>query len=181
MMAQHQKNGSINKGEKHRYNNSDAVRFAENGVLFTVFTDGTFDFKKDKFATPYRYGRNYKTNYYGKRNKRGKRGHGVNYKLDVKTDYYGNIVGINNICISYKRNGKVRQIGSVDIFHQRGRMVQVGGMSIAYNRFGEIRDTHGYVNRYNRKVWHDDWITYNDRNNDWKNNVVWEGRRTRNK
>lgn len=180
MMAQRQNDGSIRKGEKHRYHNLDAVQFAENGVLFTVFTDGTFDFKKDKYTSPYRNGRNYKTNYYGNRTKRGRRGNGVNHRLNVKTDYHGNIVGINNICISYKRNGKVKQIGSVSIFHQRGQMVQVGGMSIEYNRFGDIRNTYGHINRNNRKVWHDDWITYNDRN-DWKNNVVWEGRRNRNK
>ncbi|MDC8003946.1 hypothetical protein POV27_07770 [Aureisphaera galaxeae] len=194
LTAQHHGNHgghtTIKKGKKHRYYNSQSVRFVEDGVLFTVYTDGTFDFEEAAICgTPYQYQRqrqrqNRNVVYHGNsNNRRGRRGH-INYnRLRVKTDLYGNIIAVNNICIGYKRNGKVKQIGSVPIYHQRGFMVQVGGMTIEYNRFGEIRRTYGTINRFNRNVWHDDWYTYNDYDNDWDDDWndwdddVWEGRR----
>lgn len=181
-IAQRHGNVHSKKGKKHRYYNSESVRFVENDVLFTVFTDGTFSFTDQFNGQPYRYNkRNHRTNYYGKKGRRGhRRGYG-NRPLRVKTDFYGNIIGVNGICISYKRNGKVKQIGSVPIYHQRGFMVQVGGMTIQYDRFGGIRNTFGHINRYNA-VWHDDWYVYNDYGNDWENddnNEQWFGRRNR--
>ncbi len=178
------------KGKKHRYYNSQSVRFVEDGVLFTVYTDGTFEFEESPICgTPYNYRnrRNRNVAYYGNSNhRRGRRGP-IYDRLRVKTDYYGNIVAINNICIAYKRNGKVKQIGSVPIYHQRGFMVQVGGMTIEYNRFGKIRRTYGHINRGNRNVWHNDWYAYNDYDNDWDDDwddwddEVWEGRRYKSK
>ncbi|MEM7187536.1 MAG: hypothetical protein AAF466_12845, partial [Bacteroidota bacterium] len=160
-----QRHGNVNKkpGKKHRYYNSQSVRFVENDVLFTVFTDGTFSFTDQFNGRPYRFQkRNHRSNYYGKNGRRGhRRGYG-HRPLRVKTDRYGSIVSVNGICISYKRNGKVRQIGSVPIYHQRGLMVQVGGMTLQYNRFGEIRNTFGQINRFNNSFWHDDWYVYND-------------------
>ncbi|GAB5399292.1 MAG: hypothetical protein Aureis2KO_08770 [Aureisphaera sp.] len=182
LTAQHQgSHTTIKKGKKHRYHNSQSVSFVENGVLFTVYTDGTFDFEEAAICgTPYQYERrNRNVVYYQNSNfRRGRRGYNNN-RLRVKTDIYGNIIGVNNIRIGYKRNGKVKQIGSVPIYHQRGFMVQVGGMSIEYNRFGKIRRTYGTINRQNRNVWHDDWYTYNDYDDDWNDwdNEVWEGRR----
>nr|MBX2827576.1 hypothetical protein [Flavobacteriaceae bacterium] len=187
--AQHRGNHggqtTIKKGKQHRYNNSQSVRFVENGVLFTVYTNGTFDFQEAAICgTPYRYQRRnvnvvYNNNVHPRR---GRRGHTYD-RLRVKTDLYGNVIAVNNVCINYKRNGKVRQIGSVAIFHQRGLMRQVGGMSIEYNRFGNIRRTYGAIKGRNGNVWHDDWYTHNDYDNDWDDDWddwdddVWEGRR----
>ncbi len=184
---QHGGHTKINKGKKHRYYNSQSVRFVENGVLFEVFTDGTFEFEAANCTTtPYRYGRRNRNVVYNRNvnNRRGRRGGFYNQNLRIKTDHYGNVIGINNICIGYKRNGKVKQIGSIPIYHQRGFMVQVGGMTIEYNHFGNIRNTHGRINRHNRQVWHDDWYSYNDNDDDWNNDwddEVWEGRRYRSK
>jgi len=180
-----QKHGNVNtkKGKKHRYYNSESVRFVENDVLFTVFTDGTFSFTDYSVGHPYRYNkRNHNTKYYGNKGRRGNGHRYGNRPIRVKKDRYGNIIGVNNVCISYKQNGKVKQIGSVPIYHQRGYMVKVGGMTIQYDRFGYIRNTFGTINRFNNGNWHDDWYVYNDYGNDWENddsNEDWYGRRTR--
>ncbi len=175
--AQHQNDAVINKGNKHRYYNSQSIRFVENGVLFQVFTDGTFTFSEAYNGQPYIYGRtNHNVNYYNGNGRRGNNRRYGNRPLRVKRDRFGTIVGVNGICIGYKRNGKVNQIGSVPIYHQRGNLVQVGGMTIEYNRFGSIRKTYGHINRQNRKVWHDDWITYNNYDNNWNEHEVWNNR-----
>lgn len=182
-----QKRGNVNTklGKKHRYYNSQSIRFVENDVLFTVFTDGTFSFTDNIVGQPYRYDRhNYKTSYYGSKKRRGSKHRRGNRPIRVKTDHYGNIIGVNDVCISYKRNGKVKQIGSVPIYHQRGYMVQVGGMTLQYDRFGGIRNTIGIINRYNDDFWHNDWYSYNDYGNDYDNdysNENWYGRRNRTK
>lgn len=182
-MAQKHGNVKAKKGGKHRYYNGQSVRFVENDVLFTVFTDGTFSFTDQIVGKPYRYDRrNYRTNYYGNKGRRGNRHRYGNRPIRVVKDRYGYIIGVNNVCISYKRNGKVKQIGTVSIYHQRGYMVQVGGMTIQYDRFGGIRNTFGIINRHNDDFWHDDWYSYNDYGNDYENdysNENWYGRRNR--
>jgi hypothetical protein len=164
-----QKHGNVNSkvGKKHRYDNSQSVEFVENDVLFTVFTDGTFSFTDQIVGQPYRYNkRNHKKNYYGKKNRSAGIHRRGNRPIRVRTDHYGTIIGVNDVCISYKRNGKVKQIGSVPVYHQRGQLVQVGGMTLQYDRFGGIRNTFGIINRYNDDFWHNDWYSYNDYGND---------------
>lgn len=156
----------VKKGNKHRYYKSQSVRFVENGVLFTVYTDGTFSFTDQFYGKPYRKNRRvHKMNYYGKSRQHGKYRRGYR-PIRVDTDPFGNIIGVNGICISYKRNGKVKQIGTVPIFHKRGYMVQVGGMTLQYDRFGNIRNRFGIINRHNDDFWHTNWYTYNDYGDD---------------
>jgi len=182
-MAQRHGNVTTKLGKKHRYYNSQSVRFVENDVLFTVFTDGTFSFTDQITGPPYRFDkRNTRTNYYGTNNRRVRIHRRGNQPIRVKTDRFGTIVGVNGIPIAYKRNGKVKQIGNVPIYHQRGQLVQVGNMTLQYDRFGGIRNTFGAINRYNNTVWHNDWYSYNDNGNDWENddsNEQWYGRRNR--
>ena len=182
-IAQRHGNVTTKVGEKHRYYNSQSIRFVENDVLFTVFTDGTFSFSDQFLGQPHRYNkRNHKTKYYGKNKRRTRIYRRGNRPIRVKTNRFGNIIGVNGVRISYKRNGKVKQIGTVPVYHQRGYMVQVGKMTLQYDRFGGIRNTFGFVNRYNKQVWHNDWYSYNDYGNDWENddsNEDWYGRRNR--
>lgn len=188
-VAQKKDHKNFNNGINHRYYNPESVRFVEDGILFTVYTDGTFNFTNQFNGSPYFNGRrNHQVANYGKR--RGhlrKRGWG-NRPLYVKNDYFGNVILVNNVRITYQRNGKVAQIGCVPIVHRRGLLRQVGGMTLEYNRFREIRNAYGFVNRYNQQFWHENWYVYNDhgnyhyRNDDWDDeDEVWEGRRDRSK
>ncbi len=191
-IAQKKEQRSFVNGNNHRYDNAQSIRFVEDGILFTVHTNGTFSFT-NLYGRPCRYGRrNHKVKYYGNNHNRTVRNRGWgNRPIHVKTDYFGNVIGVNQVCISYQRNGKVKQIGSVPLFYRRGLLRQIGGMSIQYNRLGEIRNTYGFINRLNRKLWHRDWYVYDtphngvndDWDDDWNNwdddddGYVWEGRR----
>lgn len=153
-----------NPGIKHRYDKSQSIRFVENGVRYEIFTDGTFDFTVINPAHLYN---------------RGRRGHritqvsyapgavqyvrGKRYRRSlILTDHYGNIIGIGSTPITYKRNGKVKSIGFVNMKYHRGYLVRVGGMELIYDRYGNIRRTIGHVKPYRPKVWHDDWYDNND-------------------
>lgn len=145
------------------------VRFVENGVLYEVATNGSFNFKTKRILP---------NNYYGRRN------HNVTYyptspgavqyvgsREDtprVVTDRFGNIRSIGSTYITYKNNGKVKTIGDVKLQYYRGKLIQVGAMKLVYNRFGEIRDTFGTIDHSENQVWHDDWIYDYDNDNDWK-------------
>ena len=164
-LANHQ-DVTYNPGNFDRYYNAQVIRFVENGVMYSVRMDGTFRFREMHRPYQYTYGRrNHQVSNYPaapggidpRVNRRG-------YRHLIKTDRFGRIRSIGNTFITYKRNGKVRSIGGVNMFYQRGRLIQVGNMQILYNRRGKIRRVIGHVNRYNRKVWHRDWYRYN---NDW--------------
>lgn len=163
-LANHQ-DVSINPGNYDRYYNTQVIRFVENGVMYSVRTDGSFKFRVLRDPYQFRRGRsNHNVNYYPTapgHNNYNRRG----FRPFIKTDRFGRIRSVGETLITYKRNGKVRSIGRVNLFYQRGRLVQIGNMQIIYNRRGKIRRVIGYVNRYNRKFWHGDWYRYN---NDWE-------------
>ncbi len=161
-----QLNVDQNPGIKHRYDKTQSIRFVENGVLYEVYTNGTFDFTVINPAHLYNRGRRnhqvlYRRSAPGVVNYvEGRRNH---YRRQfIQTDRFGNIVQIGSTLITYKRNGRVKSIGIVPMRYHRGTLIQVGNMQIVYNRFGNIKRTIGYVNRFNRKVWHDDWYTIDD-------------------
>jgi hypothetical protein len=164
-------NVTIYPGKKHRYTNAQEITFVENGVLYAVTTDGSFSYEFLHLSQKdYRRGGQKKV-YYNKR-----RGNHANHNNGRRTritrDHYGNIISIGHSQITYQRNGKVKRIGKVPFQYYRGALVQVGNMEITYNRRGNIRDTYGYINRENRKQWHDDWYTYSDGRRD-RNDTDW--------
>ena len=162
-------------GKKHRYYKSQSIDFVENGVRYTVFTNGTFDFTIINKAHLYNRGRQnqnvvqYVSAPGAVRYTKVKR---RPYRAIVRTNRYGNIVGIGSTLITYKRNGKVKDIGIVPLYYYRGQLTQIGNMAIVYNRHGYIKSTVGKVNRFNRKTWHDDWYINNscDSNDYWEDN-----------
>jgi len=140
-----------------------SVQFVEKGILYTLYTDGQFS-----FAQAYQY--------------RPRGGHGSHHRdIRVKTNRRGEIVKINGTRIHYKRNGRVRQIGRIPIDYHRGRVMMVGGLSLEYNRRGLIKRTYGYVNRYNRPYYTNDWYSYTDHSyrRSGNSNEVWEGPESR--
>lgn len=166
-----QQNNVIYKpGTNNRYYDSQEISFVENGVLYLVNTIGTFHFRE--ISKPYpdlRSRRNYNTIYYP-----SAPGH-VNYihnrrdnRSMIRTDQSGRIRAIGETTINYQRNGKVKRIGGITMQYHRGRLIRIGNMQIEYNRRGLIRNTIGYINRFNQRDWHEDWYTYNnDFDDDW--------------
>lgn len=154
-ITNHQENVASTQGKYKRYNNAQNISFVENGIMFTVSTNGQFNFNVLNQRQHRNYlNRNNNHNVTYQQARRSGRYISNNQKEYVKHDFYGNITQINRTPINYKKNGKVRSIGNVKLKYYKGRLIKVGGLDITYNRFGDIRDTFGFINTYNN-LWHD--------------------------
>ncbi|MBD0822798.1 hypothetical protein [Aestuariibaculum marinum] len=146
---------TINTPNHYRY--VQPVTFVENGIEFSIFPDGNFDYE---FL--------YNTTYYNSNSRRSSINASysnprvsVNYTSTspnrnfISRDRNGTIRDIGNIPINYDRTGNVTQIGSVFIGYGRGKnatLNRVGGLTVNYNSWGQIVSTKGYVNSNNRHV-----------------------------
>lgn len=148
MMANQKPFGIENPRTHNHYYNSNTIRFIEANILFEVTTEGTFTFQELGQTHTYNSGR---------------RGHRNRPHCAIATDRFGRILAIGYTEITYNRFGKVRTIGKVPLYYERGSLVQVGKMKIKYHRHGGIKDTKGYINKENKKFWHDDWYSYTER------------------
>lgn len=116
--------------------------FVENGITFSVYPDGEFDFYIDN-----RVGVGANVNI----------GHtnitfnsGYNYDPYVQYDDYGAVIQIENVPVYYDYYGRVNQIGDVNIWYRNGRVNRIGGLYVYYNNRGLFSHYTGYVNVYNR-------------------------------
>ncbi len=166
--AQRHQNVVHKTGTYDRYYNSQEIQFVENGLLFSLTADGSFNFRELRRNAPYsRLNRRQHTAYYGTAPGHVAYMKGRRSAIDVvRWDRFGRVRSIGDTYITYKRNGKVRSIGRVHMDYHRGKLVQVGNLEVLYNRRGFIRNTKGHVNKYNKKYWHDDWYIHNDDWND---------------
>jgi len=162
--SQHNQDVIVKPGKKHRYYNSQEIRFVENGVLYEVATNGLFDFSPIRRRGNHHYGRrNHNVKHYpgtpgGVQYAYGR----PNYRPRITTDRFGNIRSVGSTYITYKRNGKVRSIGDVAMQYYRGKLIQIGGMKLIYNHHGKIKDTFGSINHCGNINWHDDWHNNDD-------------------
>ncbi len=123
----------------YRYGNS--FIFVEDGVTFSVYPDGEFDFYMDNRVNV------------GVGARIGNVGitfnSGYNYDPFVQYDDYGAVIQVENIPVFYDYYGRVSQIGSVDIWYNNGRVRRVGGLHVYYNG-GVFSHYTGFINIYNR-------------------------------
>ena len=124
------------------YRNNNSFIFVENGITFSVYPDGEFDFYIDN-----RGGVNANVNF----------GHtnitfnsGYDYNPYVQYDDYGAVIQVENVPIYYDYYGRVTQIGDVDINYNSGRVSRVGGLYVYYNNRGLYSHHRGFINIYNR-------------------------------
>src|SRR5690606_34571799 len=123
------------------HNHGNSFIFVENGVTFSVYPDGEFDFYMDNRvnvgvgAQIGNVGITFNTGY--------------NYNPYVQYDDYGAVIQVENIPIYYDYYGRVTQIGDVDIRYNNGMVGRIGGMHIHYN--GPVFSHYtGFINIYNR-------------------------------
>jgi hypothetical protein len=129
------------------YFNNNSVIFIENGVTFSVYPDGEFDFYIDNRVN---IGANINL---GRANLTFNSG--FDYNPFVQYDDYGAVIQIENIPIYYDYYGRVNQIGGININYNNGRLRRVGGLYVYYNNRGLFSRFNGYVNFYNRQyVYH---------------------------
>ena len=162
--SQRRQNTDRDQGKQYRYYNAQEIRFVENGVLYAVRTDGTFQFRdlQQTYVNTYNR-RTHNTVYYPSApgqvvytsNRRS-------YDPRLIVNQYGQVVRVGESLITYNRFGQVRSIGRIPLKYHKGLLKEVGDLKIKYNHYGEIKDLRGSVNRYNEKYWHEDWYKNNN-------------------
>ncbi len=139
-----------------RYRYTQPIMFVERGVEFLIFPNGEFDFNTEIVSGPFS-----NDNYYRQNNSRrssvnstfnapGSRARYTrNHGTLILHDRWGKVRRIGNVFINYDSRNRVRRIGSVYMRYRRGKLKQVGGLTLQYNRWGQMVGTHGVVNHSN--------------------------------
>ncbi|PWK19781.1 hypothetical protein [Xanthomarina spongicola] len=126
--------------------------FVENGIEFSVFPDGQFDFYMPS------YGPNINVSAPGISISFNS---GYDYNPYLQYDEFGAIIQIQHVPIYYDFYGRVTQIGNVNVNYNRyGYVTRVGGLFIHYNRYYRFSHYTGYINSYNRYYVYRPWHTY---------------------
>jgi hypothetical protein len=141
--------------ERMRFSFDEPISFVERGVEFFVFPNGDFDFNTRPHDSDGDY-------FYKTAGKRGAKAstsrRPVNYGTRIEHDSFGRVRRVGNTFINYDNRDRVSRIGSVYMRYNRFALTQIGGMSIIYNRRGDIVDmvgsikgfrNQGYVYHYN--------------------------------
>ncbi len=133
-------------------NYGNPVIFTENGITFSVYPDGEFDFYIDNRVN---VGANVNLG-----NTSITFNSGYNYDPYVQYDDYGAVIQVENIPVYYDYYGRVSQIGDVNISYRNGRIHRVGGLYVYFNPRGVFTHYSGYVNVYNRHYVYRPWHGY---------------------
>ena len=121
-------------------NTNDGVfTFIENGITFSVFQNGEFDF----YINP--IGMRSSLNF---NRVRISFNSGHNYDTHVQYDDYGAIVQIEGTPIYYDYYGRISRVGFIDIRYRLSRLLSIGGLHVFY-RLGHYTHFTGYINPFN--------------------------------
>ena len=118
------------------YSYDNSFVFVENGITFSVFPDGEFDFYAENIVSGHRNGNSFNA--------------GFDYSAYTQYDDYGAVIQVENIPIYYDYYGRVNQIGAVSLNYRNNQLHQIGGMFISYNNRGIYQHHRGFINNYNR-------------------------------
>ncbi|MCK5814646.1 MAG: hypothetical protein KAH07_01755 [Flavobacteriaceae bacterium] len=130
------------------YNSNNAITFVENGITFSVFQNGEFDFYLNSHLN------NSGANYYSS-NVSISFNSGYNYNRFVQYGQFGAVIQVERTPVFYDHYGRVTSIGRININYRRGSLHRVGGLHIHYNSNGNYVVRNGYINSYNRNyVYH---------------------------
>ncbi len=129
--------------------------FVEQGIEFSIFPDGQFDF----VYVGGHNGSNVSVNI-GTPNVNISYNSGYNYDMFVQYDDYGAVIQIEDIPIYYDHYGRIIQAGSVEIRYNSRRIVRVGGLFVHYNPYGYFSHCTGYINYWNMHYVYRPWHVY---------------------
>ncbi|MGV6832542.1 MAG: hypothetical protein ACWA5P_13395 [bacterium] len=128
--------------------------FVEQGVEFSVFPDGQFDFNLNRFTSNFGVNANV-----GGVNVSFNTGYG--YDAYVQYDDFGAVIQIENVPIYYDYYGRIIQAGNVFInYNNRGFVNRVGGLNIFYDRYNVFTHYTGFINLWNRRYVFRPWHSY---------------------
>ena len=154
----HQKNGNdLKKIKRNRY--AQPIVFMERDVEFLIFPDGSFDFNTNAVVryndSRYKYNSrrpNINVSYRGPNANIQYTNTRINSGVTISYNSHGNVRRIGNVYLNYDRKGRITQVGSIFIDYDRGKhsnLSSVGGLRVNYNKWGQIINLHGQVNRFN--------------------------------
>jgi hypothetical protein len=140
--------------DSSNYNyDGSAYIFVENGVEFSVFPDGQFDF----VYLGYDRSGNLNINI-NHSNVNVNYNSGYDYDVYVQYDDYGAVIQVENVEIYYDHYGRIIQAGNTEIHYNDRRIVRIGGMRVFYNHHGYFSHYTGYINfwtpYYVYRPWH---------------------------
>lgn len=121
---------------RNAYTNNNPFIFVEQGITFSVFPDGEFDFYIENYVSGNKNGVTMNSGY--------------DYSPYAQYDDYGAVIQVENVPIYYDYYGRVTQIGDVNINYRNNRVSRLGGMYVYYNNNGLYHHHTGYINVYNR-------------------------------
>lgn len=125
---------------------SNSLIFVENGITFSVYPDGEFDFFIDN--------PNYLGAAYSRNGVNISFNAGFNYDPWVQYDDYGAILQVENTPVYYDFYGRVNRIGDINIYYNRGRVSRIGGLYVYYDPYGGFSRFRGYINVFNRHFYY---------------------------
>lgn len=125
----------------------EPVAFTERGISFYVFPDGSIDFNTQPSAGDGIY---YRTK---PNTSHGAPQHWDDGGVRIEHDSQGRIRRVGNVFLNYDYANRIKRIGSVYMTYHRGRLVQVGGLRVLYDRRGNVAGTAGSVKNYNTLVY----------------------------
>ena len=115
--------------------------FVENGIEFSLFPDGEFDFYIPEYIK-------------GINTNAGSAGisfnTGFDYNPYVQYDEYGAVIQIENTSLYYDSYGRLTKAGDVKINYRNNRINRVGNLHVHYNNNGAYSHYTGFINVYNR-------------------------------
>ena len=126
--------------------------FVENGIEFSIFPDGQFDFYMPSYGpTIQTYGQGITISFNS----------GYNYNPFLQYDEYGAIIQVEHVPVYYDFYGRVARIGNVIInYNGYGHISRIGGLYIHYNSYRTYSHYSGYINALNPHYVFRPWHTY---------------------
>lgn len=126
--------------------------FVEQGVEFSIFPDGQFDFYMSNYGPNVNVSVNHGNTSISFNS-------GYDYDAYVQYDEFGAIVQVEHVPVFYDYYGRVNQVGNVFInYNNFGYVTQVGGLYVHYNRYNRFTHHTGFINIHNRfyvyRPWH---------------------------
>ena len=94
------------------FSSNNAIIFVENGITFSIYRDGEFDFYMQNRINVANNAAAFNTGYTFNS--------GYNYNSFVQYDAYGAVIQVENVPIYYDYYGRVNQIGAIPIRYNNG-------------------------------------------------------------
>lgn len=126
--------------------------FVENGIEFSIFPDGQFDFYMPTYASSVNvHGPGISISFNS----------GYDYNPFLQYDEFGAIIQVEHVPVYYDYYGRVNQIGNVFINYNRfGYLSRIGGLYVYYDSYRRYSHFTGYINVFNPHYVFRPWHTY---------------------